>query len=53
MDLSGLEYLSSTGLRAMVVAYERVGGALVIRGASPRVRDIFRTAGLDKAFRIE
>ncbi len=53
LDFSGLEYMSSTGLRALVVAYEKVKGALVIKNASPRIRSIFRTTGLDKTIRIE
>ena len=53
MDFSGLEYMSSTGLRALVVAYEKVKGALVIENASPRIRSIFKTTGLDRTIRIE
>lgn len=53
MDFSGLEYMSSTGLRALVVAYEKVKGALVIKNVSPRIRSIFKTTGLDKTLKIE
>lgn len=53
LDFSGLEYMSSTGLRALVVAYEKVKGALVIKNASPRIQSIFRTTGLDKTLKIE
>ena len=53
MDFSGLEYMSSTGLRAMVTAYEKVKGAFVIKNASQRIQGIFRTTGLDKKIRIE
>ena len=53
MDFSGLEYMSSTGLRALVVAYEKVKGALVIKNASMRIRSILKTTGLDKKIRIE
>ena len=53
LDLSGLEYMSSSGLRALVVAYEKVKGALLIKNASPRIRSIFRTTGLDRTLRIE
>ena len=53
MDFSGLEYMSSTGLRALVVAYEKVKGGLVIKNVSPRIRSIFKTTGLDKTLKIE
>ena len=53
LDFSGLEYMSSTGLRALVIAYEKVKGALVVKNASPRIRSIFRTTGLDRTIRIE
>ena len=53
MDFSGLEYMSSTGLRALVVAYEKAKGALVIKNASMRIRSILKTTGLDKKIRIE
>ena len=53
LDFSELEYMSSTGLRALVVAYEKVKGALVIKNASPRIRSIFKTTGLDRTIRIE
>ncbi len=53
LDFSGLEYMSSTGLRALVIAYEKVKGALVVKDASPRIRSIFRTTGLDRTIRIE
>ena len=53
MDFSGLEYMSSTGLRALVVAYEKVKGGLVIKNVSPRIRSIFKTTGLDKKLKIE
>jgi anti-anti-sigma factor len=45
--------MSSAGLRALVVAYEKVKGALVIKNASSRIRSIFRTTGLDRTIRIE
>ena len=53
LDFSGLEYMSSTGLRALVIAYEKVKGALVVKNVSPRIRSIFRTTGLDRTIRIE
>ena len=48
-----VEYMSSTGLRALVVAYEKVKGGLVIKNVSPRIRSIFKTTGLDKTLKIE
>jgi anti-anti-sigma factor len=44
LDLGGVEYISSDGLRALVVASKQAraqGGALVVTALTPRVREIF------------
>ena len=51
MDLSALSYISSAGLRLMVVAAKRarqVGGQLILCGLSPTVRDVFEISGFLK-----
>ena len=52
-DFSELEYISSMGLRALVIASKKVNGALVIKNVSPRIMSILSTTGLDKTIRIE
>ena len=52
-DFSELEYISSMGLRALVIASKKVNGALVIKNVSPRIMSILSTTGLDNIIRIE
>ena len=52
-DFSELEYMSSMGLRALVIASKKVNGALVIKNVSPRIMSILSTTGLDNTIRIE
>jgi len=55
VDLSGVGYISSTGLRVLLVAIKRArerGGDLKLCCLSPRVYDIFRMAGFNAIFPI-
>lgn len=55
LDLSGVEYMSSAGLREMVRVLKRVkrvGGDLRIANPSERVREVLELAGLDSVFEI-
>jgi len=55
IDLSGLEYISSAGLRAiLVVAKELRGkeGEMLFVGLQDRVQDVFRISGFYSIFRI-
>ncbi len=55
LDLAGVEYMSSAGLRAMVStlkAVKRVNGDLRVANPSPRVDDVLRLAGLTSIFAI-
>jgi len=55
LDLSGVEYMSSAGLREMVRVLKRVkrtGGDLRIANPSERVREVLELAGLDSIFEI-
>ena len=50
LDCGGLEYISSAGLRALLVAAKQlkpVGGRLAICGANDYVREIIELAGFD------
>ncbi len=55
LDLKGVEYMSSAGLRAMVStlkAVKRVNGDLRLASPSPRVEEVLRLAGLTSIFSI-
>jgi anti-sigma B factor antagonist len=55
LDLKGVEYMSSAGLRAMVStlkAVKRVNGDLRLACPSPRVEEVLRLAGLTSIFSI-
>jgi anti-sigma B factor antagonist len=50
VDLSGLEFIDSSGLSALITARRRVmagGNRLVLRGAQGAARRVFELTGLD------
>jgi anti-anti-sigma factor len=56
VDLSGLEYISSAGLRVLLVAAKKVQqakGKMVLFGLVPNVREVFAVSGFDKIFAIQ
>lgn len=53
LDLKELEYISSAGLRQLVVAHKKMNGELTIRNVSTEIMDILRMAGFDKRLHIE
>ncbi len=55
VDLSGVEYMSSAGLREMVTALKKVKrgtGDLRLAAPSERVLEVLELAGLDSIFEI-
>lgn len=55
-DLTELEYLSSAGLRMLLVAHKGAaehGGGLTVRGASDAVREILELTGFSALFTVE
>lgn len=51
MDLSGLEYVSSAGLRCLLMAGKRLkrgGGKLAVSGLVGMVAEVFAISGFDK-----
>jgi anti-anti-sigma factor len=56
IDLSGLSYVSSAGLRAMLSASGRikqVGGKMALFGLTGTVREVFSVSGFDKILVVE
>jgi anti-anti-sigma factor len=54
LDFSGVEFLSSSGLRVMVTTRKRLremGGDIVLAEPSERASDSLEIAGLDKLFK--
>jgi anti-anti-sigma factor len=54
VDLSGLDYMSSRGLRALTIARREAGEAVAISLAAPneRMREILAISRYDKLFKI-
>ena len=55
VDLEGVDYMSSAGLRALVEALKQAksdGGDLRLCSPSERVREVLTLAGLDSIFEI-
>ena len=51
VECSGLEYISSAGIAVILQTFKRLrlaGGTLRLAGLTPRVRNVFVFAGLDK-----
>jgi stage II sporulation protein AA (anti-sigma F factor antagonist) len=56
LDLSGVEYISSAGLRVLLMAAKRLReppGALVLCGMGPGVRTVLELAGFLPLFTVE
>lgn len=55
LDLSGVDYMSSAGLRELVNSFKkakRASGDIRLAQPSDRVREVLEMAGLDTIFRI-
>jgi anti-anti-sigma factor len=55
IDLWGLEYVSSAGLRVFLLTQKRVkgaGGGIRLVNVRPQIHDIFRYAGFDRIIDI-
>lgn len=53
LDLTGLEYTSSAGLRQIVAAHKKMKGAMTLRHVSAEVMDVLRMTGIEKRLHIE
>src|SRR5262249_52332467 len=55
LDMSGVEYVSSAGLRALLLALRQAkaqGGTLVVAALTPFVREIFEISRFTLLFRV-
>ncbi len=55
-DLAGLEYISSAGLRTLLVTYKRTmkaGGSMRIRNVGENVMDVLEMSGFADIYDIE
>lgn len=55
IDLTGVNYINSGGLRCLVTAWrkaKRSGGNVVLTGLRSRVHDVFTMVGFDKVFDV-
>lgn len=52
VDFSGLEYISSAGLRQLVTAHKKMKGKLTICNVSAEIMQVFHLAGFDKRLNI-
>ena len=52
MDLAGLEYISSSGLRQFVAAHKKMNGNLTLKNASVEIIDILKMTGFDKKLHV-
>jgi len=54
VDFSDLEYISSAGLRTMLIMRKRFpGDTMVIKGVSESVFNVFKTTGFDRILNLE
>jgi stage II sporulation protein AA (anti-sigma F factor antagonist) len=56
IDMSKLEYISSAGLRVLLVVARKVqqaNGKVVLFGLLPNVHEVFSVSGFDKIFAIQ
>jgi anti-anti-sigma factor len=56
IDMTGLEYISSAGLRVLLVLARKVqqgAGKIALFGLAPNVREVFTVSGLDTILSIQ
>ncbi len=55
VDMSDLDYINSSGLRVLVMAYQRLkksGGKLAISGTKDYIMEVFEIAGYHRLFNL-
>lgn len=52
LDLSELAYISSAGIRTIVRAHKKVGGAMTVRNVRPEVLEVLTMTGVAPRLKI-
>lgn len=55
VDMSGVEYIASSGLKVLVASWRRAreeGGDVILSGLQPRISEIFEMVGFDMLFTV-
>jgi anti-anti-sigma factor len=55
IDLSGLDYISSAGLRVLLVIAKKMqqkGGKIVLAALTPNVKEVFEISGFSSIFKL-
>lgn len=53
IDMKGLEYISSSGVRQVVSAYKKMNGNLTVKNVSESIMNIFKVTGIDKRINFQ
>ena len=53
LELKGLEYISSSGVRQVVAAHKKMEGRLIVRNTPENIMNVFSSIGIDKRVRFE
>lgn len=53
LDMSGLEYTSSAGIRQLVATHVKMKGAMRLKHVSAEIMDVLHMTGLDKRLTID
>jgi anti-anti-sigma factor len=56
VDLAGVDYVSSAGLRVFLLAAKRLkkaGGTIILSGMKPHIKEIFDMAGFSALFTLK
>lgn len=53
LDLGGLEFVSSAGVRQIVAAHKQMNGELTLRNVSVEVQDVLTMSGVARKLHIE
>ncbi len=53
IDMSALEYISSSGVRQVVTAYKKMNGNLTVKNVSQGIMSIFKITGIDKRINFQ
>ncbi|MBQ3841092.1 MAG: STAS domain-containing protein [Ruminiclostridium sp.] len=53
LDMAGLEYMSSAGIRQLVATHKRMNGELTLKNVQPVIMDVLSTLGFDKKLKFE